>query len=191
MKQRPPKRVRRIRIEDGSRWDWVQSPQPTQAVQASMEWRFFQCQGYEVAEGELPVRPLRTRFIPLAEHLDEKRLVSRVTYRLPSTHPRYTSMAVEVTQQYVRTTDSMLSSIHKKIGHSSFQIGARRMAVTQRMWRHWFQLVSGFYFLTIILIRIPVSNLFFFIQIRVLKRLKLFCVKSSRFSSKLRLLAPL
>ena len=87
MEQRPPKRVRRIRIEDGSRWDWIQSPPPTQAACASMEWRFFQRQGYEVAEGELPVRPLRTRFIPLAEHLDEKRLVSRVTYRL-STYPQ-------------------------------------------------------------------------------------------------------
>ena len=62
-------------------------PPPTQAACASMEWRFFQRQGYEVAEGELPVRPLRTRFIPLAEHLDEKRLVSRVTYRL-STYPQ-------------------------------------------------------------------------------------------------------
>ena len=34
LEQRPPKRVRRIRIEDGSRWDWVQTPPPTQAARA-------------------------------------------------------------------------------------------------------------------------------------------------------------
>lgn len=105
MGQRPPKRARRILVEDGSHWDWVQSPPPTQGARASMEQRFLQRRGYEVREGELPIRPLRTRFIPLAEHLAEKMLVSRVTYRLPTTHPRYVSMAVEVSQRYAPNED--------------------------------------------------------------------------------------